>query len=237
MNDKLKVVCLTNDNYLWAVRPFAYLMCVYWSTQQPIVMGGFSYPRFRMTPNVEYVQIATQNYPANKWSNGLIKLLNAIEDDHVVFVLEDYWLSRTVDLRGVDMCHKYIKDRDNVLRIDLTDDRQYAGGMIDVESWGCYDIVETLHGTPYQFSTQAGIWNRQLLLSLLKDGRTAWETEIDTQPPADMRVLGTRQCPIRYANSMLRGKLQLSEIKKIPQPHRSKIRGWLPQHIRDEAEE
>ena len=235
--NKLRVVCLTSDNYLWAVRPFAYLMSRYWSTQQPIIVGGFSRPKFPLPPNIEFVQIATSNYPANKWSDSLIILLNSIEDEFIIFMLEDYWLCRTADVRGIDACYKYIEHKKDVLRIDLTDDRQYAGGVMNVDAWGSYDIVETPHGTPYQMSTQAGLWNRRLLLSLLERGKSGWETEIHIQPPDTMRVLGTRQCPIRYANAMLKGKLVMKEVEKIPQPHRDKITSYIPKHVLEEIKE
>ena len=234
--NKLRVVCLTSDGYLWAVRPFSYLMSVYWSTQQPIIVGGFSRPQFPLPPNIEFVQLDTKNYPASKWSDSLIILLNSIEDKHIVFMLEDYWLSRTADVRGIDACHKYIENRDAVLRIDLTDDRQYSGGVMNVDAWGSYDIVETPHKTPYQMSTQAGLWNRSLLLSILERGKSGWETEIHTQPPETMRVLGTRQCPVRYANAMLKGKLLIKEVEKIQQPHRDKVMSFIPKNILEEAE-
>jgi hypothetical protein len=80
-------------------------------------------------------------------------------------------------------------------------------------------------------STQAGIWNRELLLKLLKHNKTAWEVEIQTQVPPEMRILGTRQYPIRYANGILKGKLDVGQIQMIPQPHRSHISQWFPKDI------
>ena len=229
--DKLRILCLTSDNYLWAVRPFAYLMNVYWSTQQPVIVGGFKRPQFSLPPNFRFVQLAQENYPVDRWSDSLIKLVKVIPDRYIIFMLEDYWLCRTVDVRGVDACHKYMMERPEVLRFDLTDDRQYAGGKMDIDKWGSYDIIETPHGTPYQMSTQAGIWNRMKLLELLKPGKSGWETEIHTQPPADMRVLGTRQCPVRYANAMLKGRLLKQELDKIPEPHRGKVRSFIPNNV------
>jgi len=227
----LKVVCLTSDAYIWAVQPFAYLFNIYWSGLQPVIIGGFKRPGFRLPSNFKFKSISPDNYPSDRWSDGLIALLNSMTDDHFVFVLEDYWLIRTVDLNGVKACHEYVKDRPDVLRIDLTDDRQYAGGVQDVEGWGHYDIVETPHGTPYQFSTQAGIWNRKLLLSLLKPNKTAWETEIHIQPREDMRVLGTRQSPMRYANAILKGKIDLDQIRRIPREHRAHCANLTPKEV------
>lgn len=223
------VLCLTSDRNLWAVKPFCYLFNLYWSELQDVVIAGYSPPDFNLPRNFHFYQIDPQPYPAERWSNGLIKACSAITDDHLVLLLEDYWLCRTVDVRGVAACYDYICHRPEVLRIDLTGDRLYAGGMFDVESWGNYDIIETPSGTPYQFSTQAGIWNRRLLLSLLIPGKSGWETEIQTAPPPGMRVLGTRQSPVRYANALLKGALDEHQLALIPHEHMSAMseRGWI----------
>jgi hypothetical protein len=77
-------------------------------------------------------------------------------------------------------------------------------------------------------SLQAAIWNRNLLLSVLQPSKTAWEVEIYTSPPEEMHVLGTRQCPVRYANAILKGQVQESEVNRIPEEHRSRILTMIP---------
>jgi hypothetical protein len=230
----LKVVVLTSNAYLWAIKPFAYLFNVYWSEQQPVVVCGYARPDFDLPNNFEFFAIGRYNYPAKIWTNGLLRVLDYIKDDHFVLMLEDYWLCRTVDVRGVMACYDYIKDRPEVLRIDLTDDRLYAGGRFDVESYGSYDIIETPTGTPYQTSTQAGIWNKTLMAQIVKPEKSAWEFEIHTSPPENMRVLGSRQMPVRYANAILKGELQNNEVERIPEPHRSKVVGWIPRNMKND---
>jgi hypothetical protein len=102
--------------------------------------------------------------------------------------------------------------------------------MRDLESWGHYDIVTTPHGSEYQMSKQAGIWNRKNLLSLLVPGKSAWEVELHTQPPEEMTVLGTRQYPVRYANAILKGKLDDTQLKQLPAEHHQKIFNMIPPH-------
>lgn len=223
-----RVVVLTSDHYLWALQPFAYLFNRYWSSLQPVTVGGFAKPDYPLPSNFEYISLDSYNYPPEKWSDALIKLLNLVSDAYIVFLLEDYWLCRTVDIRGMDACYDYIQDKPNVLRVDLTNDRLYAGGMRDVEGYGSYDIIETPWETPYQMSLQAGLWNRKLLLELLVPGKTAWETEIHTQPPESMRVLGLRQFPVRYANAILKGKLDREQLKMIPPEHRPALSEMIP---------
>lgn len=227
----IPVVVFTSDKYYWALGPFAYLFNTYWSSIQPVTVVGFNPPSFILPNNFTFRSLSSVNYPPERWSDAAIQYLRTADFSHFVWMLEDYWLIRGVDHAGIVALMEYALNHPEVLRIDLTADRLYAGGMFDVEGWGHYDIIETPPSTPYQMSTQAGIWNRQLLLSLLQSNKTAWETEIHTQVPPPMRVLGTRQYPIRYANGILKGKLDIGQIQMIPHPHRAHISQWFPKDI------
>lgn len=227
----LRVFVPTCDKYMWCMRPFSYLFNKMWGDNQQVVFGGFTPPNFPLPQNFRFYQIDKYDYPPNKWSNQIIKMLTDFPDEYIVLLLEDYWLNRPVDVRGVSACFEYMKSRPRVLRVDLTDDRQYAGGVYDVDTIGSYDIVETSPSTPYQFSTQAGIWRKSLLLNLLVPDKSAWEVEIHTSPPGSMRVLGTRQRPISYANAMLKGKIDKKQLTKINPTLREVIDKWIPPEI------
>ncbi len=226
-----RVFVMTSDDYLWAIKPFAYLFNIYWSELQEVVVGCFKLPDFKLPDNFRLFQIDRHNYPANFWSDALSKLLKVFKDEQIVFMLEDYWLCRTVDTRGVATLAELANNFGNVLRVDLTDDRLYAGGKFDIGAYGHYDIIETLNDVPYQMSTQAGIWNTKLLLDILIPNKSAWEVEMHTCPPSTMRVIGTRQCPVRYANAILKGKLNDEEIARIPQPHRNDVLKMIPHKV------
>ncbi len=228
---ELPVVVFVSDKYLWALGPFCYLFNTFWSSLQTVTVVGFSKPEFYLPGNFQFYSVAPQNYPPEHWSDAAIAYFSRATFQHFVWLLEDYWICRTVDLRGVVACHEYVRNKPEVLRIDLTADRLYAGGMYDVDYWGSYDIIETPPNTPYQMSLQAGIWNRERLLEILQPNKSAWDIEIHTQVPSHMRVLGTRQMPIRYANGIWKGKLDLQEVQKIPLEHRVHIQQWYPKDI------
>jgi hypothetical protein len=226
----IREVILVADKYQWAMRPYAYLHNVFWSEQQPVLMFGFHMPPFPFPKNFSFYSLAEKDPGPQYWSDILTMALETIEDSHIVLMLEDYWLCRGVDHRGVATLHEYISSRPEVVRMDLTADRLYAGGMKEVDHYGCYDIVETDENTPYQMSTQAGIWNRTRLISLLQPGKSPWEVETQTQIKAPLRVLGSRQYPVRYANVFNSGKPgELQNLSDIPSQHVEYMRnqGWL----------
>ena len=225
----LRVFLLTCRKYAWTLRPFSYCFNLFWSSLQPVVVGGFEPLPFPLPPNFTFHQIDTYDYPARIWSNGLIKLLNEVPDDYLVILFDDYWLCRGVDHGGVLTLLDYMRQHPNVVRFDLTADRLYGHMMKDIEFYGHYDIVECAEDAPYQFSFQAAIWNKKLLLELLVPDKSPWEVEIYTNMVGrGMRVLGSRQWPVRYANAMNLGKLDRGQIDRIPEPHRSEVVKWIP---------
>jgi hypothetical protein len=226
----IRVILPVADKYQWALRPFYYLFNTYWSKLQPVLTVGFQTPQFPLPDNFKFYSLGPHDPGPQYWSDELIETLNHIQDEHIVIMLEDYWLCRTADFRGIDTLHEYCRLHPEIIRMDLTTDRLYAGGMQDTDKYGCYDLVETKEGTPYQMSLQAAIWSRRHLLSVLKPGLNPWEVELQTEIREPLRVLGTRQNPIRYANVFNSGKPdQLLNLEEIPEEHLNFMRGegWI----------
>lgn len=227
----IRVFVYTSNPYVWLMKPFCYLFGYFWSNLQEVIVGGFDPPREAMPSNFYFHQISSKPYPKNKWSTGLIEFLNAFNDDIFILMLEDYLLCRTVDHGGIGTLADYMRldYNQDVVRLDLTNDRLNADGMHDIEPWGHYDIIACNKDTMYEMSLQAAIWNRHNLLGILRPGLNPWEVELQTnmvdQP---YRVLGTRQFPVRYANLMLKGEVMDYELQHIPEPQRSRVQKWIP---------
>jgi hypothetical protein len=206
----------------------------YWSTGQPVIVVGYKRPDFDLPPNFDFYSIAPTSYPAKKWSTGMIEFFQSdLAPDLFVWLLEDYWLCRTADVTGVATLADYVAMRPGVLRLDLTTDRLYNGDKFDVESFGHYDIIETPAGSPYQMSLQAGIWRKSHLLRILKAGRSPWKVEINTSPPENMRVVGTRQYPVRYLNAFKGNDPETPlNLDQLTSEHRSNVFTMIPPDFR-----
>ena len=226
----IRVLLPICDKHLWVLQPFSYLFNKFWSEQQPVLVAGFKTPDFQLPKNFAFKSLGPVDPGPQVWSDQLMKALDCIPDDHIVLMLEDYWLCRGVDHKGVETLHEYCKLHPEVIRMDLTADRLYAGGMFEVDRYGSYDIVETNSETPYQMSTQAAIWHRSKLLSLLKPGMNPWEVEVQTTIKEPMRVLGSRQWPVRYSNVFNSAKgEEMQQLDLIPKEHIDYMRskGWI----------
>jgi hypothetical protein len=203
----MRVFVTTNDRHLWILQAFAHLFNRYWSSLQPVVVAGYSRPDFELPPNFEFHQIAPENYPVERWSDGVIEFLRSVDDDLFVWMLEDMLLTRTVDVRAVATLAEYMSFHREIIRIDLTTDRLYAfaspGQRPDYEYYGSLDLVWSEPHSPYHLSLQAGIWRREYLLHYMVPGETPWELEMAgterLSSTPEMVVLGTRQFPVRYS--------------------------------------
>jgi len=206
MNVKVVVSC--SDRYQWALRPFYTQFNRHYSTLQSVIVAGYTYPHFVLPSNFYFRSIRQPQYPKELWVDGMLEFLYWFPDDIFVLMLEDYWISRTVDNVGIDSLADYMCYNSDVLRVDLTADRLYTGGARDVGAWGHYDLVEA-PGSQYQMSLQAGIWNKRLFIEVLDKLRpnqhSAWDVELEGTTYVNnskMRVIGTRQFPMRYVNGI-----------------------------------
>lgn len=199
------IVTLVSDKYLWALRPFAHQFNKYWSKDLEVKIVGFSLPPFSLPENFSFVSLGKmEDYPAEKWSDALIKFLTSeFLSPHFILMLEDYWLARPVDTRAIDLLGEYMSSHPEVLRVDITADRLYAGGMEDYGYCEYLDLIRSSPQSQYHMSLQAGIWNRDLMLRYLRRGENPWEFELNgtsrLSGDPQVLVLGTRQRPVRYA--------------------------------------
>lgn len=236
MNVKVVVAC--SDRYIWALNPFAVQFNRHYSSLQPVIVAGYTYPNFTLPENFYFRSIRQPQYPKHQWVDGMLEFLHWFPDNIFVLMLEDYWLSRTVDNTGINSLADYMMLNQDILRIDLTTDRLYSGGMRDVGSWGHYDLIEA-PGSQYQMSLQAGIWNKNLfvyvLQNLSQDKHSAWDVELEGTSyvnQSTMRVLGTRQYPMRYVNGVNNSTGLNKTLEGLSGEDRLEVLSLIPESVR-----
>lgn len=208
-----KVIVYTCTEYAWVIPGFAYLFNTFWSSLQPVAYAGCA--RQDLPPNFQWYDV--QSRIAARWSDGLIEFLNQLDDDIVCWLLDDYYLCRGIDHQAVRSLADYMRGSPEILKIDLTADRLHSGRAVDVDTWGYVDLIETSWEVPYQLSTQAALWNKANLLSILRAEMSPWDFEL-LDYRSNMRVLGTRQWPIRYVNflgmGLAKGEYRTEHIRQ-----------------------
>jgi hypothetical protein len=225
----VRVIVMTSDKYLPILRPFAWLFNKYWSSEQEVLIGGYAAPDFTLPDNFKFHSIGKiEDYPIDKWSNGVIKLLSEIDDEAFTLMLDDYLITRPVDIRGVEMCHGYACQFGYTLRIDLTLDRlfahgpRYPGDISDYGYLGHLDLIRSEPTSQYHMSLMTAVWRRDNLLKVLQPDWSPWDVELTgtgyvaAHHAHDLLVLGTRQGPIKHTLAYRGGnptEINLSQIR------------------------
>ena len=218
-----KILVLTSDNYIWAVRPYAWLLKKYWPDHPHVIVGGFKHPRFELPPNFSFVSLGSQkDYPINKWSDAFYKLINKADEEVFIFMLEDMWVIQDVNTAVVDMAYDYMQQFRYVARLDLTGDRLHAGGAHFYGNMGHVELIWSNPDSPYHMSTMPAFWRASHLRKVLIPGETPWDLEISGTPRLaahsnSMIVLGTNAWPLRNTLAFRGGdvsRLILDEVKE-----------------------
>lgn len=235
----MKICVLTNDNHLWLLNGFQYLWNKYCGL--PVTIYGFKSPN-NLQPNFEFVSLGKQ-LPASQWSNGLLKMLDLIEDNYFILMLEDFWLyeqitnlSKDVFYSLINFCSNEGSLFNNLLRVDLSGNRvaykqhfeigKIAHADMASGSGASYNIVETFSDCPYQMSFQAAIWHKENLRQVLRLDESPWQSEIEGSKRVTKRVLGTKPAVIKYQPVWQHSRWKLDKLK-TEDINFLKRRGWL----------
>ncbi len=239
----MQVAIISSDKTSWALRPLAWTFRIYWDIELNVLVGGYTPPPFPLTPHYWRFQSLGNfaDYPSEKWSDGLIKLLDSIHDDLVLLHFDDFWLTRPVDRHAINIAQGYMNNNPNVCRFDLTSDRLYAANVKDIGNVGHLDLIEAPHDSPYNFSYQTAIWRREMLLDLIAPGEHAGTSEINGNARLMAKgwdVVGTRQIPMRYCVAVQHGKLAfdggyMGKAHALKDEDRDGFikSGWIPENL------
>lgn len=231
----MQIIVMTSDNQSHILRGFNYLWNKYGlSYDDSVVICGFTlsdevYEIIKSREFYDWYSIGEfKDYPASKWSDALIKVIDDVAVETFTLLLDDYWLIRRTDFVAMRMIHDYMHQFQNVIRFDLTSDRLYADGGTrylwnneTYDTLSYLDLIKSHAGSAYHLSLWGSMWRRDLLRQVLVEGETAQQIEINgtarlSQYGDEMLVLGTRQAPVRHANVIQRGTWNQDATTGLP---------------------
>jgi len=191
----------------------------YWPDQEAKILG-YAEPTFD-TP-FEYISMApTQIGEAKGWANYLYQYFNSIDDEIILWGIDDHIIAEHVNKDIVDYFVKRMEEDETIGRVGLTygiTTREHAV----IDRFDDFDVVELDQKAKYRVSTEFGLWRKSYLLKLLKPDWTPWDFEIlgSSMIKNDgMKILATSRRNIAVhkvegkRNFTPRGKVNLLGVK------------------------
>lgn len=186
----MKIIVTTSDFYHHIIPAFAYLFNKYWGGQVELI--GYNRPD-NLPDNFTFRSMGTQG-SKEEWSTDLRKYFET-QEQWFVWMMEDTFI-KSLSQKQLSFC--YALTMPNIGRIALTKDLQSREHTITKEG-----IVWAHPKSRYRQSTQPSIWNKDFLLTYLKDGMDPWTFE--TQPTADdYQIIGLEDYPLRHNEGVRR---------------------------------
>jgi len=186
------------DKYADVWPPFFGLFFRYWpDCPFPVYLGAN-----RLEPpgsRVKSIRVGEDR----SWASGVVAMLERIESDWVIFMLEDFFLRRTVDTaRAVELVDLARSENLHCLRLiprppPSRPHSAHSGvGILDP-------------GMIYRASTQAAVWRVATLKALLRPEFSAWQFEFEGSKLSDAYAEGfwaAHRPVLDYVQSVERGK-------------------------------
>lgn len=195
---------MTSNSYMKIIPAFLHQWEKYWGTDTRVIVCGFSAPEFDLPDFATFYSIGPQEaYPFNRWSDSLIRVLNAFPKEEVFgLFLEDYLLVQPVRRDIVNRAVDYMEQYRHVLKFDLCHDRKFAAGATEYGTLGDVGLVKSDPNSQYHASLWPGLWRRSLMLKhLLVPGESPHEIELVGTPRLarlgdEITVVGTTAEPM-----------------------------------------
>lgn len=217
---ELAILVLTSNEYVHVLSGFAYLFNKYWSSNQFVTVLRYDKRPPYLPPN--FYAPAAGRQSELSFTGGLRSWLeNVYFADQLILMLEDYYLSRPVDIGGVMGLWTYLRSHPEVSKIDLSGDLLNCGSAAPYAP----GLVQAAPDYRYRGSLQAAIWRRDYLLEACAVDLDPWQFERRVCKTG--LILGTDKPPMAYVNAVGGAGKRPGEYdrKKIPEWMWNELRG------------
>ena len=167
----------------------------------------------------DYVNLKDKQDDVSFWAADIAYYLNGIDDDLIIFALDDYLLSAPLDVPI------YERLLDEVLSVpEIVCARLCQSDFYRAYEWQSYrdGLIILADEAEYSATTQYCIWDRRFLIDLLRQVKTPWEFEITGSrilKQSGKKVIGSTTPALRYPDasslsSKWRGRVRVVDNRK-----------------------
>lgn len=176
MSIKYTILVNTTDSFEDCWIPFFTLFKRYWPDYTGKIYLNTETKRFTFT-GLNIIPVQNSKTTPNKritWSECLMRALNSIDTEVVLYMQEDYFLKDLVKNEIVEKYVRLMQEHTDIHCIHLTDQSVKPEFKSDT-----YDKLFTvLNKNRDTITCQAALWQKSVLLSYLRPYESAWEFEL-----------------------------------------------------------
>lgn len=169
----MKLIVTTSNNYMHLLQPFAYFFNKYWFERQEVIILCYDKPNFKLPENFEIVSLGNQQDYGNAWTTALIPFFKSFKDEYFSFILEDFFISNTVNKNLFKLAEEKIttNQADKVF-FNFLNNNDYLSHKIDENFY----LMKP--NSRYRTSVHPFIMKTEYFLKYLIPGRTIWQYEL-----------------------------------------------------------
>lgn len=162
----VSLVVLSSDGYSKYWDWFFTLKKKYWA--------DCPYDTYLVTESKKTRKAKTINIDSDIWTKRFREALKEIPSDYVIVLLEDYFIRSKVDQTRIAEIFEFFSHNINIAVFNFEENYRPADESIyNLPGW-----KQQKNKQIYLNSTQPSIWNKELLLSRLKEDQNPWEWEL-----------------------------------------------------------
>lgn len=168
----------TSDKTSHILTAFAWLADKYIPEIENIfVLGYSSFPS--LPERYKCISLAPVQNSRAEWAPNLLKYISSIKDEYIIFGLEDFLITRSIDYEIFNTAFEYMKSHPKVVRYELGEGHPWHPIKNTIASYSNYRIYEYDQTSLYRISTQFSIWRTSYLVEALTGRTDPWNFELE----------------------------------------------------------
>ena len=135
---------------------------------------------------------------SSSWSRYLVNYLKSLDDEFVIFSLDDYLQSNYMNWQAYENAYNYMKSDSYIVSCKMSIGPTYRLNDFDKIDDQIYLLRKT---AGYSATTQMNLWRRNFLIDILSRISTPWEFELNASPylsSSSFKVIGSFDVIFNY---------------------------------------
>ena len=167
----------TSDKTSWILKQFSYLFDKYCPEIDKVDIIGYSvFPE--LPDRYKTMTFLGTQIDMRDWSVNLLHYFNSIDDEFIVFGLDDFLPIRPIDYDVFNTTLHYMKRDSSISRYEIGVGHCWHKHKPIIKSFNDFNIHKYGEESLYKSSTQFSVWRRQELIKLLSNNWTPWDFEV-----------------------------------------------------------